>query len=271
MNYKKISDLLNKEYLYSDLILKYMFDYTNSQLFLNRNKILNNDELNEFHKIQKKIKDGLPVQYAIGKWNFYGYDFDINENVLIPRPETELLVENILKENLDNKNILDIGTGSGAISISLYLEMKNIGVLNFSIDALDISSDALKVAKSNAKKYDAIINFFESDLFTNISEKKYDIIVSNPPYLSEKEYLDVDPLLYYEPKLALVGGFTGYEIYSKIVKEARKFLTHKGKLFLEIGYLQAEFIKKMLIDEGYNNIKIIKDYGQNDRVIIAEK
>lgn len=258
-----IEKLLQGDYKYTKIIFQYIFDYTLGQIFRNKKRILTTEEIKNFYEIQDKLNNGLPLQYALGKWNFYGRDFVINENVLIPRPETELIVDNILREDLENKTVLDIGTGSGAIAISLALESKA------KIYASDISNEALKVAKINAKNFNASVEFFNSNLYESI-EKKFDYIVSNPPYLSEKEYEEVDKILYKEPKVALVGGKTGYEIYIEIIKESKKYLNEGGKIFLEIGYTQANIVSELLLECGYTNIKIIKDYNNLDRIVIGE-
>lgn len=263
MSGKRILDLLDKPYSY--IIFQYMFDYTKSQVFLNKNRELTYEEYLRFEEIQEKLKEGLPLQYAIGKWNFYGRDFIVNENVLIPRPETELLIDEILKLDLKDKKILDIGTGSGAIAITISLETKQ------EVYALDISSEALEVARKNSKLFKSKVNFMKSDLFNDISKDlKFDIIVSNPPYLTEKEYENVDSLLYHEPKIALVGGQKGYEIYEIIIKEAKNKLNENGMLFFEIGYQQADILKILLEENGYEDVRVLKDYGNKDRVVIAK-
>lgn len=262
MSGKKIRGLLDKPF--AKIIFQYLFDYSNSQIFLNGERELTNYEYDRFCKIQEDISKGIPLQYAIGKWNFYGRDFIINENVLIPRPETELLVDEILKLDLEDKSILDIGTGSGAIAITLSLESKA------NIYASDISKKALEMAKQNAENFGANIEFYLSDVFNEIpKDKKFDIIVSNPPYLTEKEYLEVDKFLYHEPKNALVAGDKGYEIYERIIEEARDRLNENGLLFFEIGFEQGDIIKELLIKNGYKNIQIKKDYGNKDRIVIA--
>ena len=262
MSGKKINDLLDRPF--AKIIFQYLFDYSNSQIFLNRERVLNTDEYNRFCKIQDDISKGIPIQYAIGKWNFYGRDFIIDKNVLIPRPETELLVDEILKLDLADKNILDIGTGSGVIAITLCLESKA------NIFASDISLSALNIAKQNAQYFGANIEFYLSDVFNEIpNDKRFDIIVSNPPYLTEEEYLDVDNLLYHEPKNALVAGVKGYEIYERIILEARNRLNKGGYLFFEIGFEQGDILKNLLFKNGYKEIEIKKDYGNKDRIVIA--
>ncbi|WP_311487642.1 peptide chain release factor N(5)-glutamine methyltransferase [uncultured Helcococcus sp.] len=264
-NSKTIKDLLEADYQYTEIILQYLLDMTRSQIFLNQNLELSDDVWNRFLDIQRDLKDGRPLQYAIGKWNFYGYDFIVNENVLIPRPETELLVEEILKEELKDKKLLDIGTGSGAIAVSLDLENKD----NLQVSACDISKEALEVARMNAEKLGAHLDFIHSDLFENI-EGRFDIIVSNPPYISEEDYDKLDELLYHEPKIALYGGLKGYEIYEKIIDQARSYLTDQASIFFEIGYDQGKVVSDLLRENGYQDVKILQDYGGKDRIVTGK-
>lgn len=265
MSGKKIRDLLQGDFQYTEIILQYLLDKTRSQILTSKDICLDEDIVNIFYEIQEKISQGIPLQYAIGEWNFYGYDLKVNENVLIPRPETELLVEEILKENLEDKKIIDIGTGSGAIAIALKLE----GPQSLNLTAVDISEKAISLAKQNAEKFDLNIKFIESDLFGKIDER-YDYIVSNPPYLTQEEYENVDQLLYHEPITALVAGEKGYEIYEKIIKDAYKYLNENGKIFFEIGYQQAEIVSDLFVKNGYSNIKVIKDYSGLDRIVVGE-
>lgn len=263
----KIRDFVEGDFEFTKIIFQYILDCNLSYLHLNQERILEKEEIERFYEIQEKLKKKIPLQYAIGEWNFYGRDFTVNENVLIPRPETELLVDEILKEDLKDKKILDIGTGSGAIAISLALETKQ----NPEIFASDVSSSALEVAKVNAEKFSASVNFIESDLFEQIKlDEKFDIIVSNPPYLSDEEYDQVDQILYFEPKNALVSGKLGYEIYDKIISQAYKYLSENGKVFFEIGYSQAEIVSNLLLENGYNNIRIIDDYNGLNRIVVGE-
>ena len=212
----------------------------------------------------KLLKDGYPIQYLIGYVDFYGYKINVNEDVLIPRYETEYLLEkviNISKKIFSNKiNILDIGTGSGAISIVL----KN--KLNSNVTACDISKKALNVAINNAKINNSSIKFIESDIFSNINDK-FDIIISNPPYISSDEVI-MDSVKKYEPNLALYAPKDGLYFYEEIIKDARKYLNDKFIIAFEIGYLQANEIKKMAHKYYPNsNIIIEKDMQEKDRFV----
>lgn len=213
----------------------------------------------------KRLNNGEPVQYIVGNVDFYGYKINVNKNVLIPRFETEELVFktiNLIKKNL-NKNIkvLDIGTGSGCISIALKKEIPGLD-----ITAVDISEDALVVAKNNALENNCEINFIKSDLFNNIGDK-YDLIISNPPYISYDEQI-MDIVKKNEPHLALYAKNNGLYFYEEIIKNSSNYLNDKNIIAFEIGYLQANEIKKMSHKYYPNsNIIIEKDMQEKDRFV----
>ena len=213
----------------------------------------------------KRLNNGDPVQYIVGNVDFYGYKINVNKNVLIPRFETEELVFktiNLIKKNL-NKNIkvLDIGTGSGCISIALKKEIPGLD-----ITAVDISEDALVVAKNNALENNCEINFIKSDLFNNIGDK-YDLIISNPPYISYDEQI-MDIVKKNEPHLALYAKNNGLYFYEEIIKNSSNYLNDKNIIAFEIGYLQANEIKKMAHKYYPNsNIIIEKDMQEKDRFV----
>ena len=216
----------------------------------------------------KKLLNQYPIQYLIGYVNFYGYKINVNEDVLIPRYETEFLVEKTIKycQKIfnDKVSILDIGTGSGAISIALK---KNI---DCDVTACDISKKALEMAKNNAKSNNVDINFIESDIFNNINDK-YDIIISNPPYIANNEEVEysVDK---YEPHLALYANDNGLYFYKKIIKNASKYLNDKFMVAFEIGYQQADDIIK-IVDNNFTDVKTIieKDLSGKDRYLFIIK
>ena len=244
-----------------------------------KNKIIDlgfsSREVDELIKVSKnleedyeKLKQKYPIQYLIGYVNFYGYKIDVDENVLIPRYETELLVDktiNYIKKYFNNKiNILDIGTGSGAISVALK---KNI---NCNITGVDISKNALEVAKKNAKSNDVDINFVESDIFSNV-EGKYDVIISNPPYISRNEEV-MDSVEKYEPHLALYAENDGLYFYQNILENAKKYLNDKFIIAFEIGYWQGNIIKEYALKYfSDSTILIEKDYTDRDRFIFIIK
>lgn len=213
----------------------------------------------------KRLNSGEPVQYIVGNVDFYGYKINVNKNVLIPRFETEELVFktiNLIKKNLnENIKVLDIGTGSGCISIALKKEIPGLD-----ITAVDISEDALVVAKNNALENNCEINFIKSDLFNNIDDK-YDLIISNPPYISYDEQI-MDIVRKNEPHLALYAKNNGLYFYEEIIKNSSNYLNDKNIIAFEIGYLQANEIKKMAHKYYPNsNIIIEKDMQEKDRFV----
>ena len=226
-------------------------------------EITSENESKIMEAANKRIKH-IPVAYIFGKTNFYGYDLKVNENVLIPRLDTEVLVEKLIADiKSQNKkvSVLDIGTGSGAIVIAVQKET------NAKCFAVDVSKEALEVAKENAKENNAEIKFIESNLFENIKDLKVDYIVSNPPYIETEvvKILDAE-VVSNEPNLALDGGVDGLDFYRKIIKDAKNHLNEKGRLYFEIGYNQGESVSALMKDD-FEDVEVIKDYGGNDRVV----
>lgn len=230
-------------------------------------KYLSDDKLEEG---LKKLEDGLPVQYIIGNVDFYGNIINVDNRVLIPRFETELLVDKTvryIKDNFDNFSdlkILDIGTGSGCIAISLKK------LLNSKIVAIDISRDALDLAKENARINNIDINFIESDLFKNVTDS-FDIIISNPPYISFDEEIE-DVVKNNEPCNALYASNNGLYFYEKILSECKNYLNDKFIIAFEIGYMQGEVIRNL----AYNYLEEVevfveKDYSNKDRFVFVLK
>ena len=213
----------------------------------------------------EKRKKHIPLQYIINKQNFYGLDFYVDESVLIPRYDTENIVDRIVKDCKENKclSVLDLCTGSGCIAVSL----KKCGFEK--VYAADISDKALAVAKHNAKLNNADIIFLQSDLYENFpKEIRFDIIVSNPPYISTDKIAELEMQVKdFEPKLALDGGKDGLDFYKKILKLSKDFINKSGRLYLEIGYDQAKEVVDLAKKEGYYNIQIIKDLSGRDRGI----
>jgi len=224
----------------------------------------------ELLKIQNAISlrlEHIPIGYIFGKTNFYGYDLNVTKDVLIPRLDTEILVEKIIKDinkNVDKLSVLDIGTGSGAIAIVIKKETLA------KVTAVDVSKSALLVANQNAKLNNADIEFIESNLFENLTDRKFDIIVSNPPYIESEVIKSLDKEVRdNEPVLALDGGNDGLDFYRKIVSAAPSHLYENGRLYFEIGYNQGEAVSKLMQDR-FKNIEILKDYEGNDRVVLGE-
>lgn len=218
-------------------------------------------------EIYQQLVAHIPAQYIIGHADFFGMQLTVDERVLIPRPETEELVELILAENPEtNLSVLDIGTGSGAIALALAKNRPD-----WSVTAADISQDALDVANENAKNQNLQIFLKKSDCFTEISEK-YDIIVSNPPYISREDESEVGlNVLYSEPHLALFADEDGLAIYRRIAEDAKDYLKDGGRIYLEIGYKQGqnvpELFRKYLPDK---RVRTLKDQFGQDRMVVVD-
>ncbi len=215
----------------------------------------------------KELENGIPVQYIVGNIDFYGNTINVNKNVLIPRFETELLVDKTIKYIKTNfkhhVDILDIATGSGCIAITLKKEIDS------TVDASDISESALKVAQENALNNKVDINFINSDMLTNIT-KKYDIIISNPPYLTKEDDI-MDIVKNNEPEIALYAKDNGLYYYDVILKNIKNNLKDKYFIAFEIGYTQGEAIKNIALKYLDNiNVKIEKDYSNKDRFVFIE-
>lgn len=239
-------------------------------ILLNLERVLSEDEEQLFNKFINERLNNRPIAYIVGNREFMGLDFFVKEGVLIPRPDTEVLVEEVIKlaKKKDAKNILDIGTGSGAITVSLAKYLENVKVTS-----VDISDIALEIGKRNAisNEVDDRINFVKSDLFTNIDkETKFDIIVSNPPYIKREVIDTLDKQVKdYEPYNALEGGVDGLDFYRAITKQAKEYLKKGGILAYEVGHDQSEDVSKLMEMDGYTNIYTLKDLQQIDRVVIG--
>ena len=221
----------------------------------------------------ERLKNHEPLQYVINKQDFMGLELYVDENVLIPQPDTENLVEEVIllsdkkrKYIRDEIKILDLCTGSGAIAISLSkLINKSL------VYASDISKRALKIAEENSMKNHANVLFLKSDLFDKISKiYKFDIIVSNPPYIESEVIKTLSEEVKKEPILALDGGEDGLDFYRKIAKEAKDYIDKEGYLALEIGYNQRTEVENILKENGYKNIYSRKDLGGNDRIVVGQ-
>lgn len=236
-------------------------------IFNSEKELLKNDEV-EFFKLIERRKNFEPISHLIQKREFYGIDFFVNPNVLDPRPDSENLIELILKhykKNNSSLNILELGVGSGCLIITLITNLPN----SFGT-AVDISKKALEVALKNAKahKMENKLQFLESDLFSNISNIEFDIIVSNPPYIPSKEISNLQAeVRIYEPLLALDGGINGLDFYKKIAELSQNFLKKDGKIFLEIGYGQKKEVEEIFIKNNFELIEVKKDLSNIDRAL----
>lgn len=255
-----------------DLLERLLCDrlnWTKTDYILNAQSMVSGEQRQQFLMDVERLVKGEPLQYIVGLEWFYGRCFKVNPNVLIPRPETELLVEKVLeilhcKSNLTK--VIDVGTGSGAIGVTIALENQNC-----SVTLSDISQEALHVAVDNAKTLGATVTTICSDVFDRIDDT-FDLIVSNPPYISHDEMGIMDQsVLTFEPHLALFAESNGLAIYEKILKQAQRVLSLDGVIAFEIGYQQADDLKR-LAKYYFPNKKCIvyKDYAQLDRMVIIE-
>ena len=226
------------------------------------------EEEKEFvEEIYKKLAAHIPAQYIIGHAEFFEIQLKVDERVLIPRPETEELVELILAENLkDNLKVLDIGTGSGAIALALAKNRPD-----WSVTATDISQDALELATENSKRQDLNLSFIKSDCFSEISSK-YDIIVSNPPYISREDQEEVGlNVLHSEPHLALFADEDGLAIYRRIAEDSKDYLNDGGKIYLEIGYKQGQSVPDLFRKNfPEKRVRTLKDQFGQDRMVVID-
>lgn len=250
-------------------LLSYVLKKDKVYLTINSDTALTDTEYAEFTKYIEQIIDGKPLQYITQKQEFMGMEFFVNEDVLIPQPDTEILVETVLdickRYGKQSLRILDLCTGSGAIAISLSK------ILNTQVFASDVSTKALEVAEKNNVMNNTKVEFIESNLFEKINGEKFDIIVSNPPYIKNEEIKSLSKQVQNEPYIALAGGEDGLDFYRKIIDEAYKYINKNGYLCLEIGYDQKEdLIKLIKQNENYEYENCIKDLSNNDRCIIAK-
>jgi release factor glutamine methyltransferase len=253
----------------AEVLLSFVLQTKRSKLPLLRSQKLTDKQILQYENYVLKRSNREPAAYIIGLVDFMGFEFKVNKNVLIPRPETEILVEvalNIAKEK-NKKSILDLCTGAGCIAISLA----KLG--NFEdIVASDVSVNALAIAKENALINNAFnIKFIESDIFEKISDRKFDMIVSNPPYVTEYEYADLDTELKFEPKNALTAQDDGLFFYKEIAANTSEYLNGNGYIILELNSNKAKDIRQIFLDNKYIDIEIISDYSGLPRILKALK
>lgn len=259
----KINDIL--------VLMAFYFNTSKDKLYLDiRNMVLSDkDKLQLDSLLDKYYIKKIPLQYLTNKQYFFNEEYFVNENVLIPRQDTEILVEEAIKyiNKYTLKDMLDMCTGSGCIGISIA---NNSDVENITL--VDISNDALEVAKKNIllNNVEKNITIIQSNLFTNLQGKKFDIIVSNPPYIKTSDINNLDEHVKHEPYLALDGGVDGMDIYTRIIKNAKDYLNSNGILMLEIGYDELEDIKNILEEyKEYKFLECIRDFGGHDRVVVC--
>lgn len=244
-------------------LLEYVLHIDRMTFLLNREKeVCLGDAKRYMEKIEIRAKH-IPLQHITGEQEFMGYSFRVNEHVLIPRQDTEVLVEQVAKL-ADGKRVLDVCTGSGCIILSLDKLCNLIQAVG-----VDLSTEALKVARENGKRLDSSVEWLESDIFANVTGI-FDIIVSNPPYIETKVIAGLmEEVRCHEPRMALDGGEDGLHFYRRIIQESGKYLTDNGYLFFEIGYNQGEEVKALMEDAGFRDCQVIKDLAGLNRVVMG--
>ena len=253
----------------AEILLAHVLKCRRLQLYVDSDKILPLESVFRFNELINRRLERIPTAYLIGAKEFFGLSFAVNEKVLIPRPETEILAE-FVGEFLRSRgggNFLDLGTGSGAISVSILKFVKNSRAI-----AVDISEKALEIAKFNAEKFhvDDRAEFFCGDLFFPVEGKIFDAIVSNPPYIPTNDLKTLQSEVKREPQLALDGGIDGLSFYRRIISSAQKFLVDGGLLAVEIGFNQAFDVKNLFEQEKFVEIEILNDLAGIERVIAAK-
>ncbi len=259
------SALLDSEILMSKVLKK-----NRSNVLLNSEKLLSDKDYKNFRKLISNRLRNKPIAYLTGEKWFWKYEFEINDKVLIPRPDTELIIEQVLKiyKNKCNINFLEVGVGSGCIILSILKEKKS-----FLGKGIDFSKECIKISKKNAIKLKVQnrLKLFKSDI-DNFSLGKYDLIISNPPYVKKLDLKNLDKdVVDYEPRLALDGGLDGLSKIRKIVKKSSELVKLNGKLIIEIAHDQKKMVKDILRLNGFFTNKVVKDLGGNDRCIISTK
>ena len=270
----KSSELLKKKNIQShkldsELLLSKVLKKTREELIINQNQKVNKDKIYNFNKLIKRRSLKEPIAYILNKKEFWSKEFKVNKHVLVPRPETELMVEIIiktLKNNRKKMNMLDIGTGTGCILISILSELElctGVGI--------DISKEAITLAKKNALKHklNKRVKFYTRSVDDSFNQK-YDLIVSNPPYIKRNEIINLqDDIKKFEPKLALDGGNDGLDVIKKVIYKSKKNLKIDGMLALEIGNEQYKQVSKILKKNGFKTKHLVKDYQKNIRCILS--
>ena len=269
------TNILKDEYILTaqldtEVLMAKVLGKSREYIILNNNKNLEDNNLEYFKKLIKERATKKPIAYLLNKKFFWNNEFFVNKDTLIPRPDTEVLIEQILKltKHKNKINILDLGVGSGCILLTILKERKN-----FFGTGIDISKNSLEICKINAKKLkvEKRTKFYKSDI-DKFAQGKYDLIVSNPPYIKscDLKYLESD-VINFEPKLALDGGLDGLSEFRKVIKKSSELLKKNGKFILEIGFDQKSKVIKLLNNKGFYINSSVKDLANNDRCIVSTK
>lgn len=259
----KIEEARNKYFILTKKVLNYSKEY----ILIHGNEDV---ELEEFKKLEmyiNKLIEGIPVQYLTNEQEFYGNKFYVDDNVLIPQPDTEILVEEAISIIKNGDKVLDLCTGSGAIGISLKKKFAD----RIDVIGTDISKEALRVARMNADANRVSVEFVESNMFDKIVENDFDLIVSNPPYIETNVIKTLSKEVQNEPHIALDGGSDGLDFYRIIVKEGKDYLKSGGYLIIEIGFNQRDEVINLLKENDYLDIYSKKDYSGNDRIVVGRR
>ena len=270
---KEILEESGIENAYNDakLLMMHVTGYDFTGLIMNMDSLLEKEKEVLYFKYIDKRAENYPLQYITGVQEFMGYEFSVNPDVLIPRQDTELLVETaLLRAEKRNLSVLDMCTGSGCIGISFRKKRLEEG-FDDTVLLTDISEKALDKEKKNNEKLSAGCKILKSDMFCGLQDKKFDMILSNPPYI-ETEVIEglMKEVREFEPYTALCGHEDGLYFYRIIAKEAKKYLNEKGKILLETGYNQFSSVSRLLYEGGFKNIELFKDYNNLDRLVYAE-
>ena len=264
------NNFIKSSLLDSELLISKAINKNREYIILNLDKEIKEDDYLNFQRLVTERSQGKPMAYLIGKKYFWKYEFEIDGDVLIPRPDTELIIEQVLKiyKNKNRINFLDVGIGSGAILLSILKEKKG-----FLGTGIDISNNCLNICKKNAYKLEVYerVKLFKSNI-DNFTKAKYDLIISNPPYIKKLDLNKLDKdVKDFEPKLALNGGLDGLTEIRKVIEKSTELIKKNGKLIIEIAFNQKNEVKKILKDNGFYIIAVIKDLAKNDRCIISKK
>lgn len=250
------------------LLLEYVCKTDRQAMLLAPERVLSAEEEQRYREVTAKRARRIPLQHITGSQYFMGLEFAVDGRVLVPRPDTEILVEEVLKDNAVGAKILDLCTGSGCILLSILKYANSAGGTG-----TDLSEEALAVAQANAGRLQIPAAFYRGDLFAALpeAEKGFDIIVSNPPYIETAEIAALMPeVREHDPYMALDGGADGLDFYRRIIAEAPAYFAAQGHLYLEIGCTQARAVEALMKEHGYTQIRTVKDYAGLDRVVVGE-